>query len=122
MVVKFTDDSEERHRDNPDFEDKSQHKAIVIQLLIRQFGRDREAVITNEGPEYHESVCEYHAYTLQECLERVDYKLRIQYIHRMYREEGECFCERYLTKHHRLIHGLRRSAWVDSYDLLLTLS
>jgi hypothetical protein len=29
LVVKFYDDSEERHRDDPDFEDKSQHKAIV---------------------------------------------------------------------------------------------
>ena len=122
LVLKFYDDSEERHRDDPDFVDKSQHKAIVIQLLIRQFGRDREVVITNEGPEYHESVREYHAYTLQECLERVDYKLRILYIHRMYREDGEGFCERYLTELHGLIHGLRKSVWVDSYDLLLTLS
>ena len=121
-MLKFYDDSEERHRDDPDFVDKSQHKATVIQLLIRQFGRDRKAVITNEGPEYHESVREYHAYTLQECLERVDYKLRILYIHRMYREDGEGFCERYLTELHGLIHGLRKSVWVDTYDLLLTLS
>ena len=118
LVVKFTDDSELLLRDDPDFEDKSQHKAHVIQLLIRQFGRDRHAVITNRIV----VPSKYHAYTLQECLERVDYKLRILYIHRMYREDGEGFCERYLTELHGLIHGLRKSVWVDSYDLLLTLS
>jgi hypothetical protein len=121
LVVKFYDDSEERHRDDPDFEDKSQHKSIVIQLLIRQFGRDREAVITNKGPEYHESEHKYRAYTLQECLKHVDHRLRILYIHRMYKEEGEGFCKRDLTEHHRRIHGLRKSEWVDSYDLLSTL-
>ena len=42
----------------------------------------------------------------------------ILYIHRIHREEGEGFCEDFLTEHHRRLHGLRRSAWVDSYDLL----
>ena len=67
----------------------------MIQLLIiRQFGRDCEAVVSNEGPEYGGIIRDYHPYTLQECLERVDYGLRVLYIHQMYREEGdfESFC------------------------------
>ena len=98
LVVKFTHNTEEPHRDHPDFEERSQHQAFVIQLLIRQFGRDREAVVSNEGPEYGEILRDYHTYTLQECLERVDYGLRILFIHRLYREEGEGFCERHLIQ------------------------
>jgi hypothetical protein len=71
----------------------------MIQLLIRQFGRDREAILSNEGLEYGEILCDYHTYTLQECLERVDYGLRVLYIHRLYREEDEDFYERHLRQH-----------------------
>jgi hypothetical protein len=79
----------------------------MIQLLIRQFGRDPEAVVSNEGPEYGEILRNYHTYTLQECLEHVDYGLRVLYIHRLYREEGGGFCECHLTQHLWRIEGLR---------------
>jgi hypothetical protein len=38
-----------------------------------------------------EIIRNYHPYTLQECLEHVDYGLRVLYIHQLYREEGEVF-------------------------------
>ena len=63
-MVKFTHNTEEPQRDHPDFEERSQHQAVVIQLLIHQFGRDREAVVLNEGPEYGEILRDYHTYTL----------------------------------------------------------
>lgn len=118
LIVNLSHDTEELHPEDDDFKDKSHEKITVINLLIRHFGRDREAVVTNEGPEYHESVREYHARTLQQCLELVDHKLRILYIHRVHKEDGEGFCNRDLTEHRRLLHGLRKSAWVDSFDLL----
>ena len=53
MVVNFTHYTEEPHRDHPDLlEERSQHQTVVIQLLIRQFGRDGKAVVRSEGPEY----------------------------------------------------------------------
>ena len=118
LVVNFTHYTEEPHRDHPDLEERIQHQTVVIELLIRQFGRDRKAVVRNEGPEYVEFLRNYHPYTLQECLERVDYKLRFLYIHQLYREEGESFCQRHLTQNLWRIEGLRLSSWVDNYDLL----
>lgn len=119
LVVNLSHDTEELHLEDPDFEDRSQHKRQVIQLLILQFGRDRDVLITNEGPEFPESVREYQACTLHECLDRVDYRVRVLYIHRIHKEEGEGFCKHCLAKYPpRFLHGLRKSAWVDSYDLL----
>ena len=121
LCVHFVYSDDEPQRGDPDLEVRIRHQGAVIRLLFSLFGSTREAVASNDGPDYAEIVRDYHAYTLQECHDRVDYCLRVIFIPGLTRGEGQGFCQRHLIHHHWRTEGLKYSCWVDDYDLYRTL-